>query len=131
MNRYACYHLIFHSFFCSLSTLLKTILKTLNKKKLLFLKKFSGDDEQRSELVEKNKKISNYKEIFLFVTPCWQILEYDEYILLRQVRPNLTKRKYPRCDIKLHVKMRYSFKGFGECGVLLYCHYTQIHSDLW
>ena len=66
-----------YSFRClsySISTLKrkkKKLLKTFLKKKKSFSSKtFSPDDDLRSKLVEKNQKLNNFKEKFLFVKSC-------------------------------------------------------------
>ena len=52
-------------------------------------------------------------------------LKISQMFSLQRGNPFPLRKWCPKCDNKLHLQ----FLGSEECGVLLHCHYSQVHSD--
>ena len=58
----------------------------------------------------------------------WQIRPYNTQTA-RLLRNNPVTNDWPEYNTKLHLGVRLQSLSFGQCGVLIYCHYSLVHSD--
>ena len=57
-------------------------------------------------------------------------IKYTDCIFCREVRPPLYPTSAcPEYDTELHQMMKFQLLRFGECAVLLHCHYAQVQCD--
>ena len=73
-----------------------------------------------------NESLTHY---YLTWSPSWWGLEYADCILCRKVRFPSPLKKSSGYDTKLHLMVTLQFWRSVECGVLLHCHYFQVHPD--